>query len=128
MIAKRANSGWRTAAVAVALFAITVNFLQPLAHAALMRDGAPTALWTAFCNSIAADPDGGQSQMPSSAGKSHECCLGLAHAPAMAEPPQTYVVLEPTVRIVHFDVSFIVRAAIFRHERPSQPRAPPPNS
>jgi len=35
-------SGWRATALAVALFAITLNFLQPLAHAALMRGGEPS--------------------------------------------------------------------------------------
>ena len=49
MMRKRPNQGWRGMARAVALFAITLNFLQPLAHAALMRDGAPSALWTAMC-------------------------------------------------------------------------------
>ena len=47
MIAKRSDQGWRAMALAIALFAITLNFLQPLAHAAMMRDGAPSALWTA---------------------------------------------------------------------------------
>ena len=50
------EAGWRAAAFATALFAITLNFLQPLAHAALMRDGAPRELWSVFCNSTAAGP------------------------------------------------------------------------
>jgi hypothetical protein len=37
MIRRRLDQGWRAAALAAALFAITLNFLQPLAHAALMR-------------------------------------------------------------------------------------------
>ncbi len=50
--------------MAVALFAITLNFLQPVVHAALMRDGAPSALWTVFCNATAADPDGKSGSVP----------------------------------------------------------------
>src|SRR5262249_39305786 len=48
----RPVTGWRAATFAAALFAITLNFLQPLAHAALLRDGGPVAaasLWGAFC-------------------------------------------------------------------------------
>ena len=45
---RRSEQGWRAAALAAALFAITLNFLQPLAHAALMRSGAP-ANWAAMC-------------------------------------------------------------------------------
>jgi hypothetical protein len=48
MIRRRSDQGWRAAALAAALFAITLNFLQPLAHAALMRDGSP-ANWAAMC-------------------------------------------------------------------------------
>ena len=129
MIAKRSDSRWRAAALAASLFAITLNFLQPLAHAALLRDGAPAALWTVFCNSMAAEPDGGRSQLPPSAGKSHECCLGLAHAPVLAAPPQIYAVLEPlAVLFIRFDPSADIPAAVARHSRPSQPRAPPLNS
>ncbi len=39
-------SGPRLSALAAALFAITLNFLQPLAHAAMLRDGAPRAMWS----------------------------------------------------------------------------------
>ena len=44
MSRRRSDQGWRAAALAAALFAITLNFLQPLAHAALMRSGAPAKL------------------------------------------------------------------------------------
>ena len=54
----------RAVGLAVALFAITLNFLQPLAHAAMMRGGSPETLWTAFCNSTAADPDGKSGSIP----------------------------------------------------------------
>ena len=53
MTAQRTDSPMRALGLAVALFAITLNFLQPLAHAAMMRSGAPETLWTAFCNSTA---------------------------------------------------------------------------
>ena len=78
---KRSDSGWRTASLAAALFAITLNFLQPLAHAALMRDGGSMASspWAAMCLPSAGQDDG-QGQAPT-ASKMHECCLGLAHAP-----------------------------------------------
>ena len=81
---KRPASGWRAATFAAALFAITLNFLQPLAHAALMRDGGPMAvsLWTSMCTPSTGQDDA-QDSMPA-AGKMHECCLGLAHAPTLA--------------------------------------------
>ena len=44
MVRNRPDQGWRAAAFAVALFAITLNFLQPLAPAVLMRDGGPEAV------------------------------------------------------------------------------------
>ena len=40
---KRPDQGWRAAAFAAALFAITLNFLQPLAHAAMLRGGGTQA-------------------------------------------------------------------------------------
>ena len=83
---RRPATGWRAASFAAALFAITLNFLQPLAHAALMRDGGPMAvsLWTSMC-APSAGQDDAQDSMPA-AGKMHECCLGLAHAPTLAVP------------------------------------------
>ena len=82
MTRRRPDSGWRTASLAAALFAITLNFLQPLAHAALMRDGgrASSPLMAAICLPGAGQDDGqsqGQGQAPT-AGNMHECCLGLA--------------------------------------------------
>ena len=83
---RRPISGWRAATFAAALFAITLNFLQPLAHAALMRDGGPMAvsLLTSICTPSTGQDDA-QESMPA-AGKMHECCLGLAHAPTLAMP------------------------------------------
>ncbi|MBV8166438.1 MAG: DUF2946 family protein, partial [Alphaproteobacteria bacterium] len=81
----RPSSAWRSAALVVALFAVTVNFLQPLAHAALFRLGAPEALWSIFCNSAAADPTHADGSLPT-ASHDHDCCLGLAHATPLVEP------------------------------------------
>ncbi len=94
MIAKRSESGWRVSALAAALLAITLNFLQPLAHAATMRDGMPSTLWTVFCNSTAADRDGQPGKAPMAAGM-HDCCLGLAQAPSIAAPPVLFVAIAP---------------------------------
>jgi len=118
---------WRATAFAGALFAITLNLVQPLVHAALLRDGAPSALWTAFCNSVAATSDDNSRQVPSAAAR-HECCLGLAHAQAIAGPPQAYVATEPAVRIIRFIVRTDALSSFQRRDRPNQPRAPPPNS
>ena len=68
-----------------ALFAVTLNFLQPLAHAASMRDGNPSALWSMFCNSAVADPDNKADATPPKSANTHECCLGLAHAPSLIQ-------------------------------------------
>ncbi len=57
IIRNRPEPGWRAATFAAALFAITLNFLQPLAHAAMMRDGGPMAvsLWTSMCTPSAGE-------------------------------------------------------------------------
>src|SRR6516164_5673783 len=78
------RSEWRASALAAALFAVTLNFLQPLVHAALMRDGAPSTLWSAFCNAQDTRQD-----VPLAPDK-HECCLGLAHAAAFASPAMVF--------------------------------------
>lgn len=128
MIAQRSESGWRATALAVALFAITLNFLQPLAHAAMMRDGMPSALWTMFCNATAADPDG---QGANRAGKTpmsaapHDCCLGLAQAPAIAAPPVLFVAIEPVATsLPPLPAQEPVSSAGIR-DGPTRPRGPP---
>jgi hypothetical protein len=128
MIAKRSDHGWRATGLAVALFAITLNFLQPLAHAAMMRDGAPSTLWTAFCNSAAADPDGsgagksGQAPMTASA---HECCLGLAHVPAITTPPVSFVALAPVSTFIAPLVAVEQSKPVGIRDGPTRPRGPP---
>jgi hypothetical protein len=122
----RPASGWRAATFAAALFAITLNFLQPLAHAALLRDAGPmaVALWTSMCSS-GADQDDEHDSMPA-AGKIHECCLGLAHAPALAAPSTSFVVVEPVaVAIDRPLVALDALAPVGIRDGPSQPRGPP---
>ena len=125
MIAKRSDQGWRAMALAVALFAITLNFLQPIAHAAMMRDGAPSALWTVFCNSTAADPDGKTGQAPMTA-SAHECCLGLAHIPAIAAPPVSFVALAPVSTFIAPLVVAEQPIPVGIRDGPTRPRGPPP--
>jgi hypothetical protein len=124
---KRPVAGGRAVSFAVALFAITLNFLQPLAHAALMRDGSPEAmasLWGAFCMAPTAGDEQSQSSTPAS-GKIHECCLGLAHAPAVAQPTSTFVLVEFTAVVVRFSAAPDTLAAVGIRDGPSQPRGPP---
>ena len=124
MIAKRSDQGWRATALAVALFAITLNFLQPIAHAAMMRDGAPSALWTVFCNSTAADPEGKSGQAPMAAG-AHECCLGLAHVPVIAAPPVSFVALAPVSIFIAPLVVAEQPTPVAIRDGPTRPRGPP---
>ncbi len=112
-------------AFAAALFAITLNFLQPLAHAALLRDGAPTALWTVFCNSTAADPNGKQSGSMPHAGQAHECCLGLAHTTTLAAPPTAFIIVEPVVVTAIPSLPAEQQSPVGIRDGPSQPRGPP---
>lgn len=118
---RRSDQGWRAAALAAALFAITLNFLQPLAHAALMRGGAP-ADWAAMCL-----PSGeqGDDQHPATAGTLHECCLGLAHAPALGEPSTSFVAVDRPATTVRPLETAEVLVSVGIRDGPSQPRAPP---
>jgi len=127
MIRKRPDRGWRASAFAAALFAITLNFFQPLAHAVLMRDGGPEAAartWGVFCLPTA-DEDG--SQAPGQqAGKAHECCLGLAHAPVLAEPSATAsMIVEPIGDTIVFAASDEALAPVGIRDGPHRPRGPP---
>jgi hypothetical protein len=117
-------SGWRASAFAAALFAITLNFLQPLAHAALMRDGAPSTLWSVFCNATAVDAGGEKGSRPIAA-DAHECCLGLAHVPALATPPATFVALAPIVATISPLASIERPASASIRDGPTRPRGPP---
>ncbi len=126
MIRERSESGWRVASLATALLAITLNFLQPLAHAALMRDAGPEAaakMWGAFCLP-AAGQDDAQGSTPV-AGKAHECCLGLVHAPMLAGLSTVFIRVEPTVVTTRFVVALDALSPVGIRDGPSQPRAPP---
>jgi Protein of unknown function (DUF2946) len=123
---ERPASGWRAASFAAALFAITLNFLQPLVHAALMRDGGPTAssLWMSMCLPDSGQ-DGQQGSLPA-AGKLHECCLGLAHTPTLAAPSTAFVVVELPVTVADRPLLAVdVLMPVGIRDGPSQPRAPP---
>jgi hypothetical protein len=120
----RHAQGWRAMAMAVALFAITLNFLQPLAHAALLRDGAPEVLWNVFCNATAADPDGKSGSAPMAA-QQHECCLGLAHAAAFAPPPTAFVLVGPVAASAAPLLPSQQPTPVGIRDGPSQPRGPP---
>ena len=116
-----ALTGPRLSALAVALFAITLNFLQPLAHAALMRDGAPSALWSVFCS---AAPQDTPQNAPLAADK-HECCLGLAHAAVFAAPTMVAVAVEPVATAVQPLRSTDALTAVGIRDGPHRPRGPP---
>jgi hypothetical protein len=129
MIRRRSDQGWRAAALAAALFAITLNFLQPLAHAALMRGGAAGAPtnWAAMCLPSAQKEGAqqGDNQHPAKAGTPHECCLGLAHAPALGEPSTSFVAADrPATTVQPLETAEALTPVGIR-DGPSQPRAPP---
>ena len=120
---KRPDRGWRAAAFAAALFAITLNFLQPLAHAAVMRDGGQ-ADWVSMCLPGAGQDD--QQRSTPADGKQHECCLGLAHAPALATPSAAFVAVElPFSAVDRLPTAADALAIVGIRDGPSQPRAPP---
>ena len=118
-------SGWRASALAVALFAITLNFLQPLAHAALMRDGPAATLWTVICNASAADPDSADRGSNPAAVDAHTCCLGLAHAVSFVAPPTAFSVVAPTSVSETAPRAADQPIAVGIRDGPGQPRAPP---
>jgi hypothetical protein len=121
VIRRHPDSPARATALVAALFAITLNFLQPLAHAALLRDGNPQTLWSMFCKPSMQQ---GDSQTPDGAAK-HECCLGLAHTPALATPAATFILVEPVVVAAPASLPAdpVTSAAI--RDGPTQPRGPP---
>ncbi|HEY6981720.1 DUF2946 family protein [Reyranella sp.] len=120
----RSPSGWRASALAVALFAITLNFLQPLAHAALMRDGPASTLWNVICSASAADPDHDTSSHPVTA-NAHSCCLGLAHAVAFSAPSTAFSIVGPmSVAAAPLPTDERPNTAGIR-DGPGRPRGPP---
>jgi len=124
----RSLSGWRASALAVALFAITLNFLQPLAHAALMRDGPASALWNVFCSAAVADPQSDsasdKNSKPATA-EAHDCCLGLAHTVVFTAPTTAFVLLPP-VDLAEAPLPATDKpAAVGIRDGPGRPRGPP---
>ena len=122
MRGNRVDTPLRAMGLAVALLAITLNFLQPLAHAALMRDGAPSTLWSVFCNSVPQET--GKGSVPVAAEK-HECCLGLAHAAALAAPSAGFTAVEPAVTTVRPLQPAEVLVSVGIRDGPHRPRGPP---
>jgi hypothetical protein len=119
-------TGRRAVAFAAALFAITLNFLQPLAHAALMRDGGSmdaARFWGVFCLA-AADSESGEAPIPD-AGKIHQCCLGLAHATAMVAPSAIFTVEPPLARVASVMPAAPTIGTAGIRDGPLQARAPP---
>ncbi|WP_422009432.1 DUF2946 family protein [Reyranella sp.] len=118
-------TGRRAVAFAAALFAITLNFLQPLAHAALLGDGGPMTMaraWGVFCLPAAEDETEGS--IPD-AGKIHECCLGLAHATAMVGPSTIFSLEPPVVRAASVMAAAPTVGTAGIRDGPHQARAPP---
>ena len=126
MVRRRSDQGWRAAALAAALFAITLNFLQPLAHAALMRSGAPIT-WAAMC--LPSMQQGGaqqdDDQHPASAGTAHECCLGLAHAVAFMPPAMVATIVAPVAAAIAPLKSLDQPTPVGIRDGPHRPRGPP---
>jgi hypothetical protein len=122
---RRPETGWRAASFAAALFAITLNFLQPLAHAALMRDGGPASSspWASMCLPGAGQDDQ-QGSLPAAA-KQHECCLGLAHAQALTEPSTAFAAIDLPAAIVRPLEAAQSLPPVGIRDGPSQPRGPP---
>jgi hypothetical protein len=126
MIRRRSDQGWRAAALAAALFAITLNFLQPLAHAALMRSGAPlTSAAMCLPSMQQGGAQQGDDQHPATAGTMHECCLGLAPAATLAEPSAAFVAVDRLPESVRPLETAQALAPVGIRDGPSQPRAPP---
>ncbi|WP_296387682.1 DUF2946 family protein [Reyranella sp.] len=118
------QSQWRAMAFALALFAITLNFLQPLAHAALMRDGAPSTVWSMFCKSAPDERDSQPGSAPAST-VDHECCLGLAHAPALLAPSSAFVLLLASAPALPPSLPVDQTGSAGIRDGPQQPRGPP---
>ena len=117
---RRALSSSRAAAIAVTLLAITLDALQPLAHAAAMRaDPAARSFWSALCQ---VDVDESQ-ERPTA--KNHQCCLGLPHVWAKAEPDAAFTPLPHVVVTDRLAGRQRRPSAAGIRDGPNQPRAPP---
>lgn len=117
---EKSLSDRRALALATALLAITLNFLQPLVHAGLMRDGAPATLWSVFCN----DTSSSRQDVPLAPEK-HECCLGLAHAVAFTPPAAIFAPVVRVAAAVQPRASFDPLTPVGIRDGPHRPRGPP---
>src|SRR6185312_2666477 len=95
-------------------------------HAALMRSGAPSTLWSATCASNVAygeerGTNGGSAPMT----ESHGCCLGLAHAAAVVPPAALEAPFTPIVTTVVVLADIDPLASIGIRDGPASPRGPP---
>jgi hypothetical protein len=122
----------QASALFLALLAVTLELLQPLGHAALMRNGPPGALWSVFCSAATADPDrtetdGGSKSMPAPSSRGHECCLGLAHAPLLVPPSDAFVLVPPIETASAVALPATERPSIAIRDGPHRPRGPPPS-
>jgi hypothetical protein len=124
MIRKHPASGWRAMAFATALFAVTLNFIQPLAHAALLHGDLPLALWTVFCTNTAGAGNGSES-VPPQAAEDHECCLGLAHAQTLLAPLAIFLLVVFAGLVLPSLRTTEQPAAVGIRDGPHRPRGPP---
>jgi len=115
-------SDGRALALALALFAITLNFLQPLVHAAVMRDGAPEAVWKVLCKT---EPGSQQDPLNPLAAGQHECCLGLAHAAAFPMTSAEAAAIERPGTTVRPLQAAEVAISVGIRDGPHRPRGPP---
>lgn len=120
----------QVSALFLALLAVTLDFLQPLAHAASMRNGGPSLAWSILCRAASADPDradtgSGSTSMPAPSAGIHECCLGLAHAPPLIVPSTNFISLPPIETASASPVPAAQRPSIAIRDGPTRPRGPP---
>jgi len=114
----------------LALLAVTLNFLQPLAHAAAMRSGKASVLWSVLCNAASTDPDrdkksGGSTSVPVPSAGIHECCLGLAHAAPLVSPSSDFASLPPVEAALPSSLPAERRPSARIRDGPPRPRGPP---
>jgi len=119
---KHLLAGGRSAVLAAALFAITINFLQPLVHAALLRGGPTTvAIWKSMCLSASQEDDTRpQKDEP------HACCLGMANAPSLPALAGSFVAVQLVARVESRPaVAVDALAPVGIRDGPPQPHGPP---
>lgn len=115
-------AGGRAFWLAAALLAITLNFLQPLVHAALARGGPTTAAtWKSLCL-----PSGEDNDAHNRPGEPHACCLGLAQAPTLPAPPASFVAVRlGGIVVARPAVAADALAPVGIRDGPPQPHGPP---